>query len=317
MDRNKRITVLAYDRMATFEFSIPVEVFGLPRPYLDPWYEFEVCALERGPLRATGGIAISVDGGLDCLAAAETIILPGWRDLDVPPPMRLLDALREAHDRGARIATICSGSFLLAATGMLDGRRATTHWHYAERMQRQFPKIHVDPNVLFVDEGRLLTSAGSAAGLDLCLHLVRLDYGAAVAAQVAKRLVIYAHRDGGQAQFIDGATSPDSGRFDGVAEWIQQNLAADVSVDDMAERAGLSRRTFIRRFKDRYGQPPHTWLTGERVRRARELLETTDKSVEVIAVETGLGGAATLRHHFRSLVGTSPQSYRRRFRFAA
>lgn len=312
--RRRHVTTLAYDRMATFEFSIPVEVFGLPRPYLDPWYRFSVCAVEAGPLRATGGIRIMADGGLELLDEADVVFVPGWRDLDDPPPRFLLDGLIRAHERGAVIATICSGCFLLAWTGLLDGRRATTHWQHTDRLRRLFPKIDVDPDVLFVDEGSLLTSAGSAAGLDLCLHIVRRDFGAAVAARLAKRLVIYPHRDGGQAQFIDhGIVDGPADRLEAVGSWLLDNLRQTVSLDDMASRAGLSRRTFIRRFKARFGSPPHAWLQRQRVARAQQMLAGGTASVETIAGETGFGSAAMLRHHFRQAIGISPQSYRRRF----
>src|SRR6185312_5704877 len=201
---NPLVAALVYDGLCGFEFACAAEVFGLPRPELQPgWYRFETCAAERGPLRGQYGMRVTADAGLERLADAGTIIIPGWKGLDVPVPTRVLDALREAHARGARLLTICSGAFVLAATGLLDGRRATTHWRYADALQRRYPRIKVDPAVLYVDEGQLLTSAGSAAGLDLCLHLVRRDHGPDIANQVARRLVIPPHRDGGQAQFVE------------------------------------------------------------------------------------------------------------------
>ncbi len=298
-----------------FEFSIPVEIFGLPRPYLDPWYECDVCALDGGPLRATGGVTVSAPHGLERLAQADTIIIPGWRDLDQPPPERLVAALLTAHARRARLASICSGSFLLAATGLLDGRTATTHWHYADQFRAQFPKVRLDSNVLFVDEGQVITAAGSAAGLDLCLHLVRLDFGAAAAAKVARRLIVYPHRDGGQAQFIEhGVIDAAPSKLDDIVLWLEDNLCQDITIETMAEKAALSRRTFLRRFKQRCGLPPHAWIVSRRLVKAQELLEATDNDMEAVAVAAGFGTPAAMRHHFRQSLNTSPQTYRQRFR---
>lgn len=307
--------MLAYDGVATFEYAITVEVFGLARPEFPVWYDFSVCAIETGPLRALGGVVIEADGGLELLEAADIIIAPGWKDFEDDPPRPLIEALCAAHDRGARLVSICSGAFLLAATGLLDGRTATTHWLYADRFQKRFPSVRVDPNVLYVDNGGVLTSAGSSAGLDLCLHLVSRDFGAAAAARVARRLVIYPRREGGQMQFIDQPQAQnDESALSAIVSWLSANPAVEHTIASMAARAGMSRRTFARRFSQIYGQPPHAWLTSERVRQARTLLERTDRSIEAIAAETGLGSAATLRHHFRAHLATSPQAYRRRFR---
>lgn len=315
---NLDVAVIAYDGLAMFEFSIPVEVFGLPRPEFDPWYRFAVAAVEPGPLRATGNVRIEVDGGMELLETAGTIVVPGWKNLDQPAPGPIVDALLRAHARGARLVSICSGAFLLADTGLLDGRAATTHWTHAERLQRRHPQIRVDADVLYVDEGRVLTSAGSAAGLDLCLHLVRRDFGAAIAAQVAKRLVIYPHRDGGQAQFIvHKQTSGSRGGLGPFMDWLGARLEEDLTIDAMAREAGMSRRTFLRRFQEHAGVPPRAWIVRERLRRARVLLETTENPVESVAFACGFGTAATLRHHFRQAIGTSPQAYRRRFRLAS
>ena len=315
---NLDVAVIAYDGLAMFEFSIPVEVFGLPRPEFDPWYRFAVCAVEPGPLRATGGIRIEVDGGMELLETAGTIVVPGWKTLDEPAPAPIVEALVRAHARGARLVSICSGAFLLADTGLLAGRRATTHWTHAERLQRRHPEIRVDADVLYGAEGQVLTSAGSAAGLDLCLHLVRRDFGAAIAAQVAKRLVIYPQRDGGQAQFIEHpATARGGGGLGRFMDWLGGRLADDLTIDAMAREAGMSRRTFLRRFQEHAGMAPHAWIVRERLRRARVLLETTDNSVESVAFDSGFGTAATLRHHFRQAIGTSPQNYRRRFKVAS
>lgn len=315
---NLDVAVIAYDGLAMFEFSIPVEVFGLPRPEIDPWYRFAVCAVEAGPLRATGGVRLQVDGGMELLETAGTIVVPGWKNLDDPAPASIVEALLRAHARGARLVSICSGAFLLADTGLLKGRTATTHWTHAERLQCKHPEIRVDADVLYVDEGQVLTSAGSAAGLDLCLHLVRRDFGAAIAAQVAKRLVIYPQRDGGQAQFIAHKPAGEGrGGLGPFMDWLGARLGEDLTIDAMAGEAGMSRRTFLRRFQAQAGMAPHAWIVRERLCRARVLLETTDSPVETVAFDSGFGTAATLRHHFRLAIGTSPLDYRRRFRLAS
>lgn len=241
-------------------------------------------------------------------------MVPGWQGIDVPVPTPILDALRVAHRRGARLLSICSGAFVLAATGLLAGKRATTHWRYAAELQRRHPDIEVNADVLYLDEGQILTSAGSAAGLDLCLHLVRRDFGAAVANQVARRLVIPPHRDGGQAQFID---SPVDRRqrnpLSTLLERVQRELHLPVSVEALAKRSAMSERTFLRRFRATTGMTPADWITRARVSRAREMLECTELTVKEIAVQAGLGSPMTLRHHFRKKVGLSPIEYRRRF----
>ena len=220
----RRVVALAYDRMAAFEFGIVVEVFGLPRPEIEvPWYRFEVCALDRGPLRATGGVTMRARLGLRALSRAGTIVIPGWRDPDERPPEALLKAVRAAHARGARLVTICSGVFVLAAAGLLDGRRATTHWRYVERLRALHPRVRVEPDVLYVDEGSILTSAGSAAGIDLCLHVVRRDYGAEIANQVARRLVVSPQREGGQSQYVPAPVPPAmTGGLGRALEWAQR-----------------------------------------------------------------------------------------------
>lgn len=308
------VAVLAYDGLCTFEFAIAVEIFGLPRPELGPdWYRFAVHPMQTGPLRATGGIRISAPRR-NALAGADTIVIPGWCDPDVEPPPALLRALRRAHDRGARLLSICSGVFMLAATGLLDGRRATTHWLHAERLRARYPRIQVDPGVIYVDEGQLLTSAGSSAGIDLCLHLVRRDYGPVVANQIARRLVVPAHREGGQAQYVE-RPMPRRERA-GVApllDRIRAGLDQPWPVPRMAAQMHMSERNFLRRFREATGQPPGEWLLGERLAHARELLETTTHPVGAIAERCGFGTAATLRHHFARRIGLSPQRYRERF----
>jgi AraC family transcriptional activator FtrA len=311
----RRVVALAYDRMATFEFGIVVEVFALPRPEIEvPWYRFEVCAIDRGPLRATGGVTIRARAGLRALARAGTIVIPGWRDPDERPPEPLLKALRAAHARGARLVTICSGVFVLAATGLLDGRRATTHWRYVERLRALHPRVRVEPDVLYVDEGQVLTSAGSAAGIDLCLHVVRRDYGAEIANQVARRLVVSPQREGGQSQYVPAPVPPAmAGGLGRALEWAQRRLGEDLSVARWARQAAMSSRTFARRFREETGTTPHRWLSHQRVLAAQQRLETTSRSIDEVAEDVGLRTAATLRLHFRRALRTTPTAYRRRF----
>jgi AraC family transcriptional activator FtrA len=315
-DPRRHVAVLVYDRLCTFEFGIAVEVFGLPRPEITaPWYTFRVCSLERGDLRATGGVTIRADAGLEGLRGAGTIVIPGWRDPDEPPPARLATALRAAHARGARLVTICSGVFILAATGLADGRRVTTHWKYVDRLQERFPGLKVEPDVLYVEDGGILTSAGSAAGIDACLHLVRSDHGAEIAHQVARRLIMPPQRDGGQAQYIPTAAraaTPQCG-LTPTLEWMQRRLADPLRVEDLARRAAMSPRTFARRFRDATGTTPHQWLIHQRILAAQRLLETTPDSIDGVAEAVGLQTAATLRQHFLRALSTTPTAYRRRF----
>ncbi|HSP15999.1 MAG TPA: transcriptional regulator FtrA [Thermoanaerobaculia bacterium] len=313
------VTVLVYDRLATFEFAIAVEVFGLPRPELLPvdWYRFSVCSLEGSSARATGGVRVAAPRGLRALAKADTIVIPGWRDPDEIPPAALLDALRRASRRGARLMSICSGVFVLAATGLLDGKRATTHWRYVDKLRELYPRIRVEPDVLYIDEKNILTSAGSAAGIDLCLHVVRTDYGAEIANQVARRLVVPPHRDGGQAQYVrEPVRSERSGGLSPTMEWALGRLRHRVTVGDLARHANMSMRTFARRFVDETGTTPHRWLTHQRLILAQRRLEVTRDSIDEVAEAAGFDTAETLRLHFRQTFGTSPSSYRRRFSVA-
>src|SRR5437660_557762 len=280
-----RVIALVYDGLCTFEFAIVVEIFGLPRPELPvDWYRFSVCSLEGAPVRATGGVKVTATSGLRALRGGETIVIPGWRDPDEIPPAALLNALRRAHDRGARLMSICSGVFVLAAAGLLDGKRATTHWRYAERLAKRYPAIRVEPDRLYVDEGSLLTSAGSAAGIDLCLHIVRRDYGAEVANSVARRMVMPPHRDGGQAQYVPDPIQEDSEQgLAPVLEWAQANLEQTLRVEDLARRAAMSPRTFARQFLRQNGTTPHQWPMHQRVLAAQRRLEKTDQSSDQVA----------------------------------
>lgn len=312
---NKRVVAVAYDGLCAFEYGVAAELFGLARPELGvDWYRFETVSPDRGPLRTTGGVALHVSTDLRRLSRAGTIVLPGWRDPAEPPPEALLFAIRRAHNRGARVMSICSGVFVLAATGLLDGRQATTHWRYTARLAQMFPHVDVQPDVLYVDNGSVLTSAGSAAGIDLGLHLIRRDYGAEVANQVARRLVVSPHRHGGQAQFIDvnvHSEAPDS--LGELLAWASANLDRPLRVEGLAARAHLAPRTLARRFRKEVGTTPHRWLTQQRLALAQRLLETTAAGIDQIAVDAGFGSAPTLRHHFQQHLGISPTAYRRQF----
>ena len=310
-----RVVALAYDRLCTFEFGCTVELFGLPRPELEvPWYDFAVCAAERGPIRAMGGIEVQVPHSLRMLDSADTIVIPGWRDANEAPPEALLRKLRAAYDRGARLCSICSGVFVLAAAGVLHGKRATTHWKYAELLAARHPDIVVEPNALYVDEGQVLTSAGSAAGLDMLVHLVRKDFGPKIANQVAQRLVIPPHREGGQAQFVPRPVATDErGRLARLLDWIRGHLAAEHTIESLAAHASMSPRTLQREFKASTGLSPYAWIVRERIERAKELLEGSRLPTEQIAERVGMGSPQVLRHHFRAQVGTSPAQYRARF----
>lgn len=315
---NSTVVALAYDGLCLFEFGIVAEVFGLSRPEITrpDWYRFRIAAVDPLPLRAQGGmLSIATDGGLELLEEAGTILIPGWRGVHADVPEALCVAMRTAAARGARILSICSGLVVLAEAGLLAGRRATTHWRYIDQVSERFPWLSLDPNVLYVDEGQILTSAGSAAGLDLCLHLVRRDFGAEIANLVARRLVVAPHREGGQAQFIDRPVPTRAGSlFAALFETVQANIADDWPVDRLADAAGMSRRTFLRRFRDATGTTPAAWLLSLRLQRVKDLLETTLLSVEDLATRCGFGTAGTLRHHFRQQLGMTPQTYRQRFR---
>ena len=309
------VAILAYDGLCTFEFGIAVEIFGLARPEFDfPWYEHRIVAVDPGPMRATGGIQVTADGGMELLEQARTIIIPGWRSRSDPLPGPLIDALRRAHQRGARLLSICSGVFALAATGLLDGRGATTHWRYTEELAARFPLIEVDPDVLYVDAGQLITSAGSAAGIDACLHLVARDFGTHVANSVARRLVMSPQRTGGQAQFIPAPVSrtPRSD-LSKVMQWAREHLHEPLEVRDLARQALMSERTFLRRFSEATGASPKAWLQHERLARARELLESGSEHTEHIALRCGYRSVESFRVAFRSVVGVPPSVYRERF----
>ncbi len=314
------VAVAVTTAIPVFEFAVPCEVFGVDRADLaNPWYDLRLCAAESGPLRTTMGLHIDTPYGLDDLLAADTIVVPACaRMIQREPPARLLDALRRAHARGARIASICTGAYVLAAAGLLDGRRATTHWMNAVDFAHRFPAVTVDPTVLYIDEGDVLTSAGTGSAIDLCLHLVRRDHGAAVANEVARRMVVPPHRAGGQAQFAQPVSRGEP-RSDlaPVLDWARHHLDQPITVAQLAHQAHMSPRTFARRFRDTIGTSPLRWLVEQRVRLAQELLETTDEPVERIAARCGFGTAVSLRQHFSRMVSVSPQTYRHVFRHRA
>ncbi len=313
--KNRTVVALVYDGLCTFEFGIVVELFGLPRPTFRNWYDFRVCGLESGPLRATGGLTVTPREGLGRLERAGTIVIPGWRDPRETPPCRLIESLRRAHRRGVRLVSICSGVFVIAATGLLNGKRATTHWRYTEELARMYPAIQIQPDVLYVDEGTILTSAGSAAGIDLGLHIIRQDFGTLIANQVARRLVMPPHREGGQAQFIERPVGDQGSPWlSKLLEWVQRHIAEELTADRLARQACVSKRTLARRFIETTGTSPALWIIGLRIARAKELLETTALSVEEVAEECGFGSSFALRHHFRKRLQTSPLAYRSRFR---
>ncbi|MFE5614922.1 helix-turn-helix domain-containing protein [Streptomyces sp. NPDC056470] len=301
------------DGMLHFELSLATEVFGADLTHIvDPWYDFALCG--PGAVQV-GRFRLDPDHGLDHLRRADTVIVPGWADVDQDPPAELVDAVRAAHEAGARVVSLCTGAFVLAAAGLLDDRVATTHWAHTEELIRRHPQVTVDPDVLYVDNGSVLTSAGKAAAMDLCLHLVRLDHGSAVANTIARRLVVPPHRDGGQAQFVTTPVpAPGNHPLAGLLPWVLQRLDQALTVEDLARQAGMSSRHLGRHFRSVTGTTPLQWLLTQRIRHAQELLETTDDTVDTIATATGMGTATTLRRHFARTVGVPPDTYRRTFR---
>lgn len=309
------VVSLAYDRLCTFEFGCAVEVFALDRPELDvEWYQFSVCAVDKGPIRAAGGITVTTRHGLAVLEQADTIVIPGWRGINEPVPEALIKQLRAAYARGTRLCSICSGVFVLAAAGLLHGRWVTTHWRYAQALAERYPGLKVQANALYVDEGQILTSAGSAAGLDMLLHLVRLDFGPRIANQVAQRLVVPTHRLGDQAQFVPRPMPMDDvARLSRLMDWLRAHLAAPHTLSSMAKRAAMSARTLQRQFQESVGMTPMDWLVQERVGLAKDLLQTSRQSVSRVGAQAGFGSDESFRRHFRLATGVSPSLYRQQF----
>lgn len=298
-----------------FELSVAIEVFGMNRiDGAQPWYEVRLCGLRRGRVVMASGFSVDVEHGLEGLATADTVIVPSAPDVHGDTPIQLAEAIRAAHARGTRIASICSGAFVLAAAGILDRRQATTHWIYADELAHRYPAVRVDASVLYRQDGQVFTSAGTAAGLDLCLELVRQDRGAAVANRLARRLVVPPHRSGGQAQYVETLLPQTDDRFSELLDWVLANLDRPLTLLDLAHAAHVSTRTLARRFEAALGTSPVRWLLAERIRRAQELLETTDEPIERISELVGFGRPSSLRAHFLRTVGISPLAYRRTFR---
>ncbi|MGQ1838242.1 helix-turn-helix domain-containing protein [Kocuria turfanensis] len=308
------VAVIVFDEVSPFELGVACEAWAIDRSGDGlPVMDFAVCSPDGRPVRTIAGFDVAVQHGLDRVAAADLVVLPAIsRERDVPAGV--IHALRAAHDRGARILSICSGAFVLGAAGLLDGRRCTTHWMHTAELAERFPAARVVPEVLYVEDGTILTSAGTAAGLDACLHLWRQEFGSAAANTVARRMVVPPQRQGGQAQFIkEPVPEQRAETLDPLLTWIVGHLDEPLDVDALARRAAMSPRTFARRFRDETGTTPHAWITARRLHRAEQLLEETDLPVERIAADVGFGNAATLRHHFTRIRRLSPQQYRRRF----
>jgi AraC family transcriptional activator FtrA len=309
------LAIVAYEELRTFEFAIATEVFALVRPTLGvPWYETIVVSPDRGRPKGLGGMQVVPTAPFERIAEAHTIVLPGWRDIDSPMPVKLLEAMRAAARRKARIVSICSGSFVLGAAGLLDGRRATTHWLYAEAFRQRFPLARYENDVLYVDEGDIVTSAGCAAGVDACLHIVRRDYGARIANMVARRMVVAPHREGGQAQYVETPVASRPGRGIGAAmDGARQRLDQPIAITELAAQSAVSPRTFFRRFTEQMGVAPNVWLQNERVSRARVLLETGSMSLAEISSQCGYESPETFRVAFKRVMSVPPGEYRRRF----
>jgi len=312
----RTVAIIVSDGVSVFVLGVACDVFGYSWSAILglPWYRSFVCAAAPGPVTADSGFQLLAPHGLERVRSAGTVVM-----LPVEPPGQVPDAipeaLRQAHARGSRIVSLCTGAFAVAAAGLLDGRRATTHWTECAELARRYPRVSVDPGVLFVDEGDILTSAGSAAGIDLCLHVVRQDYGSEIATQLARQLVVPPQRDGGQAQYID-APLPDPGSSSLFADtlcWLQEHLGEPVTVEDLAARSAMSPRTFARRFAASTGTTPYQWLLRQRIQLAQRLLETTSLPIDSVAQKSGFSTAANLRKHFSRAVHTSPQAYRRAF----
>ncbi len=314
-----RVVALCLPGTVAFDLTAPAQAFACAHaPDGTPHYSFTTCSLDGAPVRTTSGFEIVVHSGPGALRRADTVVVPGYFGVFDPLPEPAAKALRAAAARGARLVSICTGAYALAYAGLLDGRRATTHWGWAEELAARFPAVAVEPEVLYVDEGEILTSAGMSAGIDLSLHVIRCDHGAACADRVARHMVAAPHRDGGQAQYFSAPEradgSPAAGSLEPTREWARARLAEPLTVEAMARHAAVSPRTFARRFRAETGTTPLQWLLGRRVLAARQLLEESDLPVEEIALRSGFGDAASLRAHFRRATSTTPTAYRRTFR---
>lgn len=313
--RRFKVAVVAFDRIRPFHLSVPCAVFGEPAG-AEPLFEVRVCAAEPGRLRTQIGFGIEATHGLRGLAQADIVVVPSWRDPREPPPAPLLRALQRAHARGALVVGLCLGAWVLAEAGLLDGRRATTHWRWAERLAESYPRVQVDPNVLYIDEGDVLTSAGTAAGIDCCLHVVRRHAGAEAASRIARHLVVPPHRQGSQAQYIEQPVLEEVGDnpLNRTLQWALRHLDEPHSLDSLAERTAMSRRSFTRHFRRQTGTTVGQWLAAQRLALAQRLLETTEQPVERVAEHAGFGNVLSLRQCFRKSLQTTPSTYRREFR---
>ncbi|MDC5856951.1 helix-turn-helix domain-containing protein [Vibrio europaeus] len=308
----KRVAILAHSHAALFEMSCAIELFALPRPEFESWYETDVVTLESADIHTTGNITLSAEK-VDSLEDYYTLIIPGWPTWDYAIPEKIEAEVTQFSKQGKRVLTLCSGAFLLAKLGLLDGKTATTHWMYEQSFRSQFPNVNYQSDVLYVFDGNIGCSAGSAAALDLGLAVIRHDFGYSFANQVAKRLVISAHRLGGQAQFVETPMLEVPNNFASALDWANSHLDKSISVDLLAEKASMSRRTFDRKFRASFNLSPKEWLIQQRIERAKGLLEIESHSIERLASMAGFESATTLRHHFRRLVGVSPQQYRKQF----
>jgi transcriptional regulator GlxA family with amidase domain len=311
------VAVVAFDGISPFHLSVPCLVFGEDRTDAGmARFRLCVCGVERGQLRTSAGFNIEAPFGLAALRGADIVVMPSWRDDGTPAPPALLSALRAAHRRGATIVGLCLGAFVLAEAGLLDGRPATTHWHLVAQFAQRFPQVALKPEVLYVDDGDVLTSAGTAAGIDCCLHLLRVRYGASVANRAARRMVVAPHRQGGQAQYIEQpvCNAPERDRLTPMLEWLGKHLNEPHTLDSLAQRALMSRRNFTRRFREATGTTVNAWLRAQRLAFAQRLLETTSRSMERVAADCGFGSTVTLRQQFGAAFGLSPSAYRLQFR---
>lgn len=307
-----KVAILAHSHVTLFEMSCAIELFALPRPEFENWYQADVINLEGDDIHTTGNLLVTAQHG-NSLESYDTLIIPGWPTWDYPIPEIIRQQVSQFTQEGKRVLTLCSGSFLMARLGLLDGKTATTHWMYEQKFRQQFPLVHYQPDVLYVFDGNIGCSAGSAAALDLGLAVIRQDYGYNIANQVAKRLVISAHRLGGQAQFVETPILEVPNQFSAAIDWANSQLDKSITVDTLAEKANMSRRTFDRKFRASFNLSPKEWLTQQRIERAKGLLEVEAHSIERLANMAGFENATTLRHHFRRLVGVSPQQYRAQF----
>ena len=309
-----KVAAVVVDGVAPFELGVLCEAWGIDRSDTGgPTFDFSVCTATPGKVRTSMGFALDVACGLDRVAEADLVAVPA-KPREEPTPPAVLEALRAAYDRGARVLSVCTGAFALGEAGLLDGRECTTHWMHVDELQQRFPEARVNCGVLYVDEDPVITSAGSAAGLDACLHLMRRELGAKIANNVARRMVVPPQREGGQAQFVDNAVAvPSADTLRPLLAWMQENLAEEMSVTDLARRAAMSPRTFARRFRAETGTTPHQWVPAQRLLLAEQLLEESDAPIDLVASRAGFGNAATLRHHFAQVRGTTPQAYRRTF----